>query len=98
MSILNGAEKTEKLSIGGRKNLNLYLYLLVGGKIRLFERTFSHFGGYNGKVGGDNHFFLDVCVVDMMVDGDHHFDLDIIVCVYDIICHSPLQSKVNGKL
>ena len=59
---MNCAEKTEKLSIGGRKNLNLYLYLLVGGKIRLFERTLSHIGGHNGKVGGDNHFVLDVCV------------------------------------
>ena len=34
----------------------------MGGKIRLFERTFSHIGGHNGKVGGDNHFVLDVCV------------------------------------
>ena len=67
--------------MGGRKDLNLYLYLLVGGKIRLFERTLSHIGGHNGKVGGDNHFVLGVCVG-----------------VYDMICHSPLQSKVNGKL
>ena len=73
--ILKSCKKTEKLSFGGRKDLNLYLYLLVGGKIRLFERTFSHIGGHNGKVGGDNHFVLDVCV-----------------CVYDMICHSPLQS------
>ena len=33
----------------------------MGGKICLFERTLSHIGGHNGKVGGDNHFVLDVC-------------------------------------
>ena len=41
----------------------------MGGKIRLFERTLSHIGGHNGKVGGDNHFVLDVCVGDMIVGG-----------------------------